>query len=290
MNRQAAIEPLDTCREVASGHGQFRLVRSGEENGPIRIGSEQVFNRARIRSSLSSGWRAMPETVTCHDFRRHLRTHIFLAALLKTPAGNCAARVRNLSQTGALIEASILPEAGTPVRLVRGSLEAVGKTVWRSGSRCGIAFSSHVSVEAWLADSNARQARVDALVGEIRGGRAIEERPAVEASCSAEPNRAFEVLAELAMTLGRRIASDPVAITKFSSELQGFDILAQALEAMHSQDPGSSRRLADTLSACAELLLRLNAAAAQVPEPALVRNGSVPGRFRKQLVNRPGQA
>lgn len=221
----------------------------------------------------------MPETVTPHDLRRHLRTHIFLAALLKTPGGNCAARIRNMSQTGALVEASILPEAGTPVRLVRGSLEAAGETVWRSGSRCGVAFSSHVSVEAWLPDSNGRQARVDALVSEVRNDNAFPESPEAEAPSNAVHGQAFEVLADLARTMGRRIASDPVTIARFSVELQGFDILSQALEALRSKQPGSTRRLADTVSACGELLLRLEAVPDDIPEPILVRTSSASDCF-----------
>jgi hypothetical protein len=219
----------------------------------------------------------MPETAVSHDLRRHLRTHIFLAALLKTPGGNCAARIRNMSQTGALVEGNILPDAGTPVSLVRGSLEAVGETVWSSGSRCGVAFSSNVSVEAWLPDLNGRQARVDALVDEIRNDGESPEWLAADASCNAEPDQIFQVLADLARTLGRQIAGDPVTVARFSSELQGFDLLAEALEAMRSKQPGRNRRLADTLSACGELLLRLKAAPEDIAEPAFVRTGSASG-------------
>lgn len=222
----------------------------------------------------------MPEAVTTYESRGHLRTHIFLAAQFNTPSGNCAARIRNMSRTGALVEASILPEAGTPVRLVRGSLEAAGETVWRSGSRCGVAFSSLVSVEAWLPDLNGRQARVDALVGGIRNDNSFPELLEAAAALSAEPDQAFKVLADLARSLGHRLASDAVMVARFSSELQGFDILAQALEALGSQQPGSRRRLDDTVSACGELLNRLNAGSEDLCEthgPERLRSGASDG-------------
>jgi hypothetical protein len=219
----------------------------------------------------------MPDTVTPHDLRRNSRTHIFLGALLKSPVGNCAARIRNISRTGALIEASILPEAGTPVRLVRGSLEAAGETVWRSGGRCGIAFESHVCVESWLPDWNGRQAQVDALLDDIRKDSASGDLPDARPACETDPDQAFKTLADLARTLGRQFASDSATVARFSSELQGFDILAQALEALGARQPGGTRRLADTVSACRELLLRLDSDSGDLPEPVLVRTGSASG-------------
>jgi hypothetical protein len=165
-----------------------------------------------------------------------------------------------MSRTGALIEASILPETGTPVRLVRGSLEAAGQTVWSIGERCGIAFSSEVCVEAWLPDSNSRQARVDTLVDSIRDDIKSPEWPEAAASKGAGAGKEFEVLAKLARTLERQFAGDPATIASFSCELQGFDLLAQALEASYSKDPDSRRRLADIMSACNELLRRLETA------------------------------
>jgi hypothetical protein len=214
----------------------------------------------------------MPETVARHDLRRHSRTHIFLAALLKTPAGDFPVRIRNMSPTGALVEADILPDPGTPVRLMRGSLETTGETVWHSGSRCGISFPSPVRVEAWLPETSGRQDRVDALVGQIRNNRTISERLASETSRTAEPELALDVLAELARTLGRQLAADPATIARFSFELQGFDLLAQALEALPPQQTGPSRRFADTVGACADLLLRLKTAGEHAPGQALVRD------------------
>lgn len=217
----------------------------------------------------------MPETTTLHELRSSSRTHLFVGAVLKTPSGDCTARIRNISRTGALVEAAILPDTGTSVRLVRGSLSAEGKTVWRSGSRCGIEFSSDVVVDAWLPDGNSRQARVDALVRDIRNNNAACEESFNHADNNGELGEPKEVLAELASALGTQFASDPLIVARFSTELQGLDLLAQALEAR--SQPGGDRRLVDTVNACGEILARLKTAAAVADSCNTIRSGAIPG-------------
>jgi hypothetical protein len=226
----------------------------------------------------------MPETTTLHELRSTSRTHLFVGAVLKTPSGHCTARVRNISRTGALVEAAILPDTGTPVSLVRGSLSAEGRTVWRSGSRCGIAFSSDVVVDAWLPDGNSRQARVDALLRDIRNDNAAYEEVSSLAH-HGEGSGSKEILAELASILGTQLASDPLIVARFSTELQGLDLLAQALEARNQ--PDGIRRLAHTVSACGEILGRLKAAAAVADAHDSIRNGAVPGSLGNHSLTIP---
>ncbi len=223
----------------------------------------------------------MPEDASPPELRRCLRKHIYLAAVLRAAGGSYPVCIRNMSQNGALAEARLLPEAGTSVKILRGSLEAAGRIVWSSGCHCGIAFSSDVLVDAWLPKGKARQARIDALIDNIRneneqsGDFPTEHRP----DCRLD--RSAEVLALLARALGRQFASDPATIARFPFELQGLDILVQALEAIASDDSGASRRLAETVSACRELLANMTAAEGTRPEPAFLRDGQSGDRLKR---------
>ena len=72
------------------------------------------------------------------DLRADRRTNLYLAANLRWPGGATAVRVRNLSARGALIEAAVLPLAGTSVELIRGELKVGGAVAWLSGNKAGL--------------------------------------------------------------------------------------------------------------------------------------------------------
>ena len=156
--------------------------------------------------------------------------------------------------------------------LVRGSLSASGKIVWRSKSRCGIAFSSEVVIDAWLPAESSGQARVDAIVRDIRNANGTSDTPMGAAPISVEPAKPGARLAELANALATQFASDPLIVERFSIELQGLDLLAQALEA--SCESAEGERLAGTLAACEEIAAALASRPAAVDTGHLVQNGS----------------
>jgi len=60
------------------------------------------------------------------ELRVESRSNIFVMATIYAPGGSTPVRVRNMSRTGALVEAPVLPAAGSRVRLSRGSLTVVG--------------------------------------------------------------------------------------------------------------------------------------------------------------------
>lgn len=86
-----------------------------------------------------------------HELRLDSRNNIFvMAALYASGRSVTPVRVRNISRTGALIEAGALPTVGTKVRLSRASLSASGTVVWIEGSKCGVQFDASISVANWL--------------------------------------------------------------------------------------------------------------------------------------------
>jgi hypothetical protein len=142
-----------------------------------------------------------------------------------------------------------------------------------------------VIVDAWLPDSNGRQAQVDALVRHIRNPEETSDPSCTGTHSYGEVREPNEVLAELASALGSHFSRDPLIVAKFPTELQGLDLLAQVLEAQNY--PVSDRRLADTVNACSEMLARLNQTFADPGERDSIQNGPVPGPERNDSLTIP---
>lgn len=68
------------------------------------------------------------------------RARVHLPIVLESLSGTRRGTLRNLSCTGALVEASPLLTVGSDVVLRCGSLEAFGVVVWARIRWCGIAF------------------------------------------------------------------------------------------------------------------------------------------------------
>ena len=108
--------------------------------------------------------------------RKNLLTASIEAGALKAPV-----RIRNLSETGAMIDGAALPDIGTVLTLRR--LEVVrAVVVWSATGRCGIRFDGVAAVEDWVAGvrqarpAERSQARVDAIQAAVRRGAAARGR------------------------------------------------------------------------------------------------------------------
>ncbi len=96
-----------------------------------------------------------------------------MAATLCADAATIPVHLRNMSRTGALVEAGALPEPGTEILLRRGQLQAKGKIAWRFANRAGVKLDTTIHVTDWMARlGSVAQQRVDALVAIVRNGPA----------------------------------------------------------------------------------------------------------------------
>jgi hypothetical protein len=77
--------------------------------------------------------------------RKDRRSLVLLAAKLRTPQGIRDVRLRNLSVSGALLEAENPPAQETEVVFERGETVVAARVAWRSGNRFGIQF--HAPIE-----------------------------------------------------------------------------------------------------------------------------------------------
>lgn len=160
---------------------------------------------------------------------------MFLAAVLKGSAFSVPVRIRNMSGTGALVEGAAIPDAGSSVRLIRGSLMIPANVVWSNGGRCGLKFASVVSVKEWLpAPSNREQNRIDSAVGAMKAG-------AIPLPVGPEPHDAtsqFELgldlrgISKLLDAHCDDVLCDPQALARFGDRLQNLDIVLQTIAAV----------------------------------------------------------
>ncbi len=166
--------------------------------------------------------------------RRAERTHLFLVATLSFGRASTAVRVRNLSATGALVEGSDIPAAGTAIYLRRGALEAVGSIVWASAGKAGLSFSEPVAVSCWLPTKEVkRQTQVDQIAFELKkAARALE--PASGPATDDPTMSLLAVIADLALLgeelgrLGDKLADDAIVMV-CHPEVQLLDAAGQRL-------------------------------------------------------------
>jgi len=154
-----------------------------------------------------------------------------------------AARVRNLSPTGALVEAQGLPPAGTAIMLRRGLLEASGKVAWSGAGRAGLSFAAPVTVSAWLpTKESARQAKVEQIAFGVKNARPggtvlVSVADPVLMSPEAAIADLVRLRAELDH-LGDLLAQD-MAVVANHPEIQLFDSagqrIAKIIEALRAQ-------------------------------------------------------
>src|SRR5689334_6559710 len=90
------------------------------------------------------------ESAPSSEHRVESRSNIFVMATIYAAGSSTPVRVRNMSPSGALVEAAELPPAGTSIRLSRGSLEVIGDIMWVDEHRAGVRFAGPVRVGDWL--------------------------------------------------------------------------------------------------------------------------------------------
>ena len=191
----------------------------------------------------SAGHGCGEQHVAARDVAREARTNMFITALLEWNGGSSPVTVRNLSASGALVEAGSLPPIplaeGSTVRLVRGGLAASGTAVWCDGRRCGIRLDGTVAVALWMAKpGNVTQAEIDEAVRQFKaggavplGGAALASAPTTEQVSARQTSLAERVreLEALLLAVSDDLAADPATVARHAGELQKLDLLAQGL-------------------------------------------------------------
>ena len=177
------------------------------------------------------------ERPSVSELRAEGRTHLFLTAVVTAETTQMPVHIRNLSASGALIEASDLPAVGADVSVRRGNLSVGGVVAWRSQKQAGIAFKSNIIVATWLPrSSGSKQCAIDQLVFNSRNGSDAYANPP-DSACELTDNKS--ALAELAalrsdlLRLGDLLVQDIILVATHP-EIQLLDVAIQRIDRLHS--------------------------------------------------------
>ena len=159
---------------------------------------------------------------------------MFIAAVLKGAAFSIPVRIRNMSSSGALIEGAAMPDGGSAIRLIRGPLMIPATVVWSAEGRCGLRFSSLVSVREWLAPpSNREQQRVDDTMRVIKAGAIpLPRTDAHDPTSPVELELDLRNACRLLQTHCDDVLGDPQALARYGDRLQNLDIVMQTMTAV----------------------------------------------------------
>lgn len=174
-----------------------------------------------------------------------------MAATLHAADVATPVKIRDLSAAGAQVETSLLPAVGSLVTLSRGRLRIQGHVTWCTERRCGLHFSSQISVQDWMTNPvNHEQRRVDRAVAVVKSGAA--PLPAAAAGREARPVLPMaddlRQVSRLLELLGDALASDPALVSEHGTELQSLDLAVQTLtvlaETMDNGAPANAASIA----------------------------------------------
>lgn len=172
------------------------------------------------------------------DTRGTHRASMYLAACLYSDTTSSPVRIRNMSVSGALVQAAVVPRPSSAVRLIRGSLVVDATVAWSDEGRCGLQFSGSVDVQQWLASpTNTEQQRVDEAVRLIKAG-AVPFPVASLPRCTSGDHPATQIAEDLFRTsallqaLGDALACDYETVVRHAGPLQNLDIATQTLTAL----------------------------------------------------------
>lgn len=194
-----------------------------------------------------------------------------LSATIAAGAFKIPVRIRNLSETGAMIEGATFPPLGTILTLYRADLEITATVIWIAVGRCGIAFIGRASVDEWVAgvrrpggQEERGQTGVDTIQAALRSGASQQSEiaPAAHRPVNVEllDGRIAEELAyvrRLLDTISDELSDDPIMLQRHSRNLQSLDAAGQLLGHLASVIGAHDRAEAVSSIAMEELRARL---------------------------------
>jgi PilZ domain-containing protein len=179
------------------------------------------------------------------ELRRSPRTNLLLAATAEVNGRAVDVRIRNVSETGALIEGAGLPDIGGRLLLRRGDLQIGGEIAWSGGNRRGVRFDGPVETTEWTGGRPPKpldctglrdQRRVDSIQAAVRNGTPAAERAGESASATMSRKEVDARLAEelafvrrLLASIGDQMITDPALVERHSRGLQDLDLAGQIL-------------------------------------------------------------
>lgn len=175
------------------------------------------------------------------DRERAHRSNLFLAAGIEVAGAASPVKIRNLSETGAMLEGPAFPAIGTILTLKRQEVEIDATVVWIRPPRCGVAFQGRIAVSEWVSGKRAAPDFGQGRAEEKSGAGRTEKRfsgvgaPAPAAKVPVATDIEGRIAEELAFvrrlldSIGDELVDEPIFLQRHSRALQGFDLAGQIL-------------------------------------------------------------
>lgn len=208
-----------------------------------------------MSSSDTTPGEAIPATgdAEATSRRRVPRSKLLLAGSIESGGMQSPVRIRDLSETGALLEGPAFPPVGTLFTLTRLALQIDARVVWLRPPKCGVEFQGQISVPEWVSGKPGAptfgQARVDVIQAAVRAGNAIPLEPEiaevpVDLACvDHRIGTELLYLQGLLDAMSSELSSDMDVVGRHGAALQNFDLISQILghlEAILSADDRAS--------------------------------------------------
>jgi len=198
------------------------------------------------------------------------RTNLLLSASIESATLKAPVRIRNLSESGALLEGAAFPDVGGVLTLRRLEIAIDAAVVWRSGSRCGVQFKGKAAVADWVSGTLSRsshdveQARVDGIQAAVRAGQPIPASagrsvapPVVDADLDRRIAEELAYVKRLLEIVGDELTDAPIVVQRYSRSLQSFDLACQILGHLSTVLTASNRGAAVEAVGMEDLRARL---------------------------------
>lgn len=200
------------------------------------------------------------------------RKNLLLAASIESGALKAPVRIRNLSESGAMLDGAVLPDPGVKLVLQRADIRMGATVIWRAAGRCGVRFDeTSATVDEWVAgarspsfEGHQGQARVDAIQTAVRSGAALPPEAPAAGSKALAPEEIDGRVAEeivhvrrLLEALGEELVDDPLVVQRHMQALQNLDRASQILEHLGDILTASDRVAAASAVKMQELRTRL---------------------------------
>jgi hypothetical protein len=157
------------------------------------------------------------------------RSRVMLAATMLVRGLACNVRIRNVSETGALIEGDVLPEVGASLLLQRGNHEVGAEVVWVRAGRCGVRFAGLIVVSEWAGVQATTRSDPDS--SPLPSSLLPQPAPPA-AGETLLPRRVAEEIAyvqRLIDSIGEELVANPVFVNRYQRSFQNFDLASQIL-------------------------------------------------------------
>jgi hypothetical protein len=179
------------------------------------------------------------------EARGSRRTNLLLSATAEFGGLSSPIRIRNVSETGAMLEGAHLPGKGARLWVIRTGIKVAATVAWASNGKVGVQFDEPVPVERWgggkprpIDLSGLRdQRRVDAIQQAVRAGQPLPScDSAAPTDCDAPGQlnariaEELDYVSRLIESLGDQLAADPAILMKHSKVLQNMDLGNQILK------------------------------------------------------------